>query len=64
MVGERRRKRKKRAFSGESHAGGKVCDVLMRMIIVVGTEDTDREMSRNGTHILAAPMFLQKMMRI
>ena len=35
----------------------------MRMIIGVGKEDMEREMSRNGTHILAA-LFLQKMMRI
>ena len=35
----------------------------MRMIIGVGTEDMEREMSRNGTHILAS-LFLQKMMSI
>ena len=35
----------------------------MGMIIGVGKEDMEREMSRNGTHILAA-LFLQKMMRI
>ena len=32
----------------------------MRMITGVGTEDMEREMSRNGIHILAALMFLQK----
>lgn len=56
--------KKRRTFSGESHADEKVCDVLMRMITGVGTEDTEREMSRNGAHILAVPIFLQKMMRI
>ena len=36
--------KKRRTFSGESHADEKVCDVLMRMITGVGTEDTEREM--------------------
>lgn len=48
---------------GERHADAKEYDMLMRMISEVGTEDTGRGVARNGTHFLAALMFLQKMMR-